>query len=168
MPIKVSVYTATNLGLLQCMRLGAWFPSHSSFRYTEGQHSLDDLMQTILSKNMVTIYLFILLNCSKLPIPFTSRISSQALLLPLPQYAPAIVQEPNELPRIKWWKRERELDIFISPLAPLPLLVLFHLIIACPLLWVIVPRFQLFHFTSTGPPSDAQTFFLQRLKTMPG
>ena len=53
---------------------------------------------------------------------------------------------------------EKELDAVISPLVP---------VIPGPapandcssLLWVIVPRFHLFHLAGTSPPSDAQPFF---------
>lgn len=117
--------TATNPILLPCVYLGARFPSHSSFRYTEGRHGLYDLLQTIVSENMMMIFSYLIVPSftypSCLPRPLKHRLLPPHSFTIHTTYCPR-AQGVSKNPLMK--EGERELDAVISRLAPLSLLAL--------------------------------------------
>lgn len=140
------------------MYLGARFQSHSSFRYTEGWHGLHNPCKLLWVK-IWWWFFFFLLNCSKFCIPF---LSSQALPPPSSQFynthpllstSTSSVQKSNdERGRERTGRCHQPIGTTV-PLGPAPAND------CLSLLWVIIPRFHLFHFAGTSPPSDAQPFF---------
>lgn len=142
------------------MYLGARFPSHSSFRYTEGRHGLYDLLQTIVSENMMMIFSYLIVPSftypSCLPCPL------KHCLLPLSQFhnthhllskSTRSVQESNDERGREGTGRCHQPPSTTVTLGP-------ALANDClSLLWVIVPRFQLFH------PLMLSHFFCKGLKS---
>lgn len=112
--------------------------------------------------------LFLKLNCSKFRTPFKSRTSSHAPLHPhhtaplsVSQYTPLTVQRQEELPLIKWLKKEKSRHGHQQHHCHSWPCSTSRPCISAP---GYILRFQSLHFTGTSPPSAVQPSFLQRFE----